>query len=564
MRSNHDVVAEIGRVTARRRNPKVAGIGLCLALLSGCAQGQAPEMTAVESPPDPSPTPFLPSTATPTPETVSVWIAPSVPPEARGLFLDSLSILGWPVLVAQDESAASVRLVPDGGMPFARWTYALVAPFPTVEDSFSIEEFGAEWRGEAENGWQILVTPSVRTLLEARLGSPGPEVIEAPAGFLVDQAWESRPSLSLVPFESLGLRWKVLEVEGQSPIRKDFDPASYPFDVVFGLEGDPGTVSRIAEALGLPENVSRNRRSDRLTTVVVTGVTALTRATAWRMEARGVNYPAELIGAWLSQADITHISNEVSFKPDCPPPTGNLNILLFCSLPGHIALLETVGADVVELTGNHVLDAGRDAFMYSMDLYEARGWPTFGGGRNLSLAGKPALFEHNGNRFAFLGCNEAGPPGAWARDDSPGAMPCGEDRLLPEIGALRGEGYLPFFTFQWHEHYVPFPYSNQREVFRAAAQAGAAVVSGSQAHQPMGFEFEGESLVHYGLGNLFFDQMWSQSVRQEFIDRYVVYEGRVVSLELLTAVLEDWAQPRPMTPAERTDFLDMIFSASGW
>src|SRR3990172_1740658 len=67
-----------------------------------------------------------------------------------------------------------------------------------------------------------------------------------------------------------------------------------------------------------------NRREDRLTTVVMTGVTALTRATAWEMERSGVTRPARDIGAWLREADVTHISHEVAFSPDCPPPEPDL------------------------------------------------------------------------------------------------------------------------------------------------------------------------------------------------------------------------------------------------
>jgi poly-gamma-glutamate synthesis protein (capsule biosynthesis protein) len=58
--------------------------------------------------------------------------------------------------------------------------------------------------------------------------------------------------------------------------------------------------------------------------------------------------------------------------------------------------------------------------------------------------------------------------------------------------------------------------------------------------------------------------MWSLEVRQEFIDRYVFYDGRLLSVELMTALLEDWAQPRPMTPDERATFLGAMFKASGW
>jgi poly-gamma-glutamate synthesis protein (capsule biosynthesis protein) len=132
------------------------------------------------------------------------------------------------------------------------------------------------------------------------------------------------------------------------------------------------------------------------------------------------------------------------------------------------------------------------------------------------------------------------------------------------IGELRSEGYLPIFTFQWNEYYQPKPSTKQKEDFRAVAEAGAVIVSGSQAHQPQAFEFVGDGLIHYGLGNLFFDQMWSIAVRQEFIDRHVFYDGVYISTEVLTAFLEDFAQPRPMTIEEREYFLGNIFSASEW
>lgn len=467
---------------------------------------------------------------------------------------------------ASEPEAASIELRPSADVPYARWTYALASAFPTIEDGITWEAFSSRWRGAVEGSPPILVTGDVRALLEERLGPAGPGSVEdVPPESLLDSAWTSRPALAVVPFGDLQAKWKVLDVDGRSPVRKGFQPEADPLTVTFGLAGNPAQVARVSRALGLASgSVRTNRDPDKLTVVVLTGVTALTRATAWRMQVRGVTYPDELIGDWLRGADITHVSNEVAFTPDCPPATANLDILVFCSQPGDLALLEDIGTDVVELTGNHVLDAGPAAFLYSMDQYDARGWKTYGGGRDLEAAGQPALFEHNGNRLAFLGCNEAGPPNAWATASGPGSLPCGRDRLLPEIDRVRQDGYLPIFTFQWHEHYIPWPDPNQREAFLAAADAGAVVVSGSQAHQPQGFEFRGDSFIHYGPGNLFFDQMWSLEVRQEFIDRYVFYDGRLLSVELMTALLEDWAQPRPMTPDERATFLGTMFKASGW
>jgi len=97
--------------------------------------------------------------------------------------------------------------------------------------------------------------------------------------------------------------------------------------------------------------------------------------------------------------------------------------------------------------------------------------------------------------------------------------------------------------------------------FQALAAAGADIVQGSQAHYPMGFEFYGNNLIHYGLGNFLFDQMWEPN-RNEFIDRHILYDGKYINTELKTAILMDWSRPTPMTTEEREQFLDQIFRAS--
>ena len=139
------------------------------------------------------------------------------------------------------------------------------------------------------------------------------------------------------------------------------------------------------------------------------------------------------------------------------------------------------------------------------------------------------------------------------------------DWLVGEVTRLRGEGYLPIVTFQHYEYYTYEAQQPQMRDFRAVAEAGAVIVSGSQAHQPHAFEFNSDALIHYGLGNLFFDQYEiSFPTRQGFIDRHIFYNGEHIGSELLTILFIDYARPRPMTPEERDDLLKAVFSASGW
>jgi len=291
------------------------------------------------------------------------------------------------------------------------------------------------------------------------------------------------------------------------------------------------------------------------------------RATAFKMEQNGVLYPGQDIGAWLREADVTHISNEVSFAVDCPYPDPNTGSMIFCSNPAYMALLKDISTDVVELTGNHLNDYGTRPFLYTLDLYRQNGIPYYAGGVDAAEAQSALTIEDHGNKLAFLGCNPPGPSGVWATDTSPGAAYCSDYQWMKDsLANLRAQGYITIATLQYNEYYQSPPSETQARDFGRLAEAGASIVSGSQAHYPQTFLFQGDSFIHYGLGNLFFDQMDIPvpGTRREFIDRYVIYDGKLLSVELLTAMLEDWSRPRPMTLEERASFLQEIFTASGW
>jgi hypothetical protein len=509
-----------------------------------------------------TPTPFQPNYPSPTqafptpniaePTPLTLWITPNAPPGLRQLAAQ------WQVPLTQNPDAL-LRL--KQGYNGIVWIYALVAPFPTLEDSASLDDLRAIWRGEANsplNGSPLWMSESTLQAWRAEWGEPAAGVVQVAAEEQIRPlAWQTR-GWAIIPFEELHPEWKVLSINGQSPIHKNFDPSLYPLKLSFGL--NTPSITRYP----LPAS---NYDPARMTVVALTGVTALVRATANKMDVNGVLYPATYVAETLRSADITHISNEVPFAENCPPPQPFSLSLMFCSDPKYIALLEALGTDVVELTGNHFQDWGSAATLMTLDMYTARGWQYYGGGRDVQDAREPALFEHNGNRFAFIGCNPVGPPMAWATATAPGAANCDDLRwMTAEIARLRDEGYLVIVTFQHFEYYTPQMRPEQRRDFRAVAEAGAVLVSGSQAHFPQVMEFHEGVFIHYGLGNLFFDQMDFPVVgtRRGTIDRHVFYNGRHISVELLPTMTEDYAVPRWMTDAERAEFLRYIFSASGW
>ncbi|MGW8252012.1 MAG: CapA family protein, partial [Anaerolineales bacterium] len=432
----------------------------------------------------------------------------------------------------------------------------------------SFENLERAWRGEAAGALPkgaLLMDESTLYSMSALWGQPAAQAVEVlPSGELLAQAW-SRRAWAILPFEALEPRWKVLEVDGGSPIRKDFNPQAYPLSVPVSLTGDPVLAETIRTVYGDTMVPTTNRDPGRMTVLVMTGVTAMVRGTAFAMERKGVEYPGLDVGAWLREADLTHISNEVPFAQDCPYPDPFQAEMRFCSDPRYIGLLESIGADIIELTGDHFQDWGAAAMKLTLKMYQERGWLYFGGGENLEEGRRALIVEHNGNRLAFIGCNAKGGSFAQASANHPGAAPCHAGWMSGEIARLRESGYLPIATFQHFEYYTYQAQPNQKSDFKQMAAAGAVIVSGSQAHQPQALEFHKGALIHYGLGNLFFDQYdVSAATRQAFIDRHVFYNGCHISTELLPAVFLDYARPRPMTAQEAGELLEAVFTASGW
>ncbi len=521
-----------------------------------------PTLSQPDQPPPPTndltgqPTPLVPPTSQPPPSMLwEVALSPAVPPalaeEVRRVLAsdDRFTETAWEV-----GKQVHLIVVPDGERFLAEWVYVVAGSFDTVRDGVTLAELAS---------WPVLWGDAATTAVFA---PSFPTLTSTPD--IPSDLWAQTDALALLPFDQLTPDLKLMALDGVNPLYPNL-PAGYPLTRSFGLLGEATAALALQTAWEEAGTPTTNRDENKLTRTAVTGVTALVRATAAQMESNGILWPGEEVAAVLQTADIAHISNEVSFVADCPFPNAYSSSLVFCSADKYLQLLTHLGTDVVELTGNHVNDYGSAQFARTIDMYETAGMKFFGGGRDLEEAHQPALFEHNGNKIAFVGCNPAGPPGAWATTTTAGSTPCGDYSLLKQqIAALRQEGYQVIATLQYPEHYDYVPMAQQKVDFRALTEAGATAVSGSQAHHVAGFGFykngKNGGFIHYGPGNLFFDQMDMMGTRQTVVANYIFYDGRLLSVNLWTGLIESYARPRLMTAEERAAFLQTLFAASDW
>ncbi|MEZ4831891.1 MAG: CapA family protein [Caldilineaceae bacterium] len=444
--------------------------------------------------------------------------------------------------------------------------FAPVVPFDTVNDETTLAQLAARWRGEEDGG---LIAP-LESLAELTgiFGVPPADSVNVTSAALIFDALTASPgAIGIVAFDDLHPRFKVLAVDGANVLSNQLDAVSYPLAAALVTQGD-GAAALSAQLAGLAPETT-NRHADQLTTLIMTGVTAMSRVTALRMEQRGYTYPALVISDTLAAADITHISNEVPFLDDCVVNASENNLVL-CSDTTYWAALEAVGTDIVGLSGNHVNDFGRDGARRSITWYRDNNIPIYGGGMNIEEACAPLMWEHNGNTFAFIATLAFEPSFAWATEDQPGACYYynEKERIFDLIAEVRPQVDIVAVELQYLETYNPYPTPQQVIEFRELREQGVDIVTGVQSHVPQAMEpyapnaDRNASIIVYGLGNLFFDQMWSWQTRTELMARHTIYQGKLLSTEILTAVLEDYAQPRWTTPAERADLLRSIFNAA--
>jgi poly-gamma-glutamate synthesis protein (capsule biosynthesis protein) len=247
----------------------------------------------------------------------------------------------------------------------------------------------------------------------------------------------------------------------------------------------------------------------------------------------------------------------------------------FCSPPNSIDTLKAIGADVIELTGNHNNDYGSQYNTTTIEAYKEEGMEYFGGGLDTEDASKPYITTVDGTSIAFLGYNYydaivAGGTNALAGIDKAGANPYSESQVKADIERVRDDVDIVIVDFQYQECYsypdsdviYPVcyrPITNQTSVFRQAIDDGADIVIGTQAHQPQTYELYKDGEIFYGLGNLFFDQSMWIGTRQGMILTHYFHNGELIQTKVTPTIYDSSLQVE-IAPKEDADLLLELLS----
>jgi len=226
-----------------------------------------------------------------------------------------------------------------------------------------------------------------------------------------------------------------------------------------------------------------------------------------------------------------------------PTPTGQIQFSVSSStLP---ALLERDFA-LMSLANNHSLDFGDEGLEHTKVALQSVGIKSFGSGNGVDAA-SIQTFRINNRSVAVIGIN---------------ALSSVESSSLRDVftKATRMSDFQIVYV-HWGEEYALAQNATQRSLAKDYITLGADMVIGHHPHVTQGIEVIDDVFVFYSLGNLLFDQYFSQDVQ----------EGLALTLQLAPSprvVLEPYtsrhalSQPRPMVLHERLEFLAGIAERS--
>lgn len=355
---------------------------------------------------------------------------------------------------------------------------------------------------------------------------------------------------------------KLLAVDGEYYLETFTTGAKYKYLRVAGEQVED--VAKVEERLRplMPELPSK----ETVLSFTQTGVTALSRGMNAKMaEVGDGKYFAANIGEYLRKFDLTHTSNESSFS-------GWASASNICSDGRFIDTLTEIGLDVVELTGNHNADCGAEDATATFEQYQSLGIKTVGGGRNATEAEVPLQIAQKGTQITMLAYNQSTGGATWG--DYPGANQYYAENATARIAEAKARGDFVIVDVQFNEcnfyddvnentycDRADSAPGDQVGLFRGLIDMGADVVVGTSAHQTQTFERYKDGEIYYGLGNIFFDQIWWPGTTRSLGLTHYFWKNKLLQTRRFGTVYDASYQTRLMNTEEIEWFINRLNQA---
>jgi poly-gamma-glutamate capsule biosynthesis protein CapA/YwtB (metallophosphatase superfamily) len=217
----------------------------------------------------------------------------------------------------------------------------------------------------------------------------------------------------------------------------------------------------------------------------------------------------------------------------------------------------------VSLANNHIRDFGATGLLQTIANVTKRGIAVSGAGKNLAAARKPVILEAGGTKVAILGY-DAIASSYHATATRVGSAGLSAKYVREDVAAARAAGAQLVIVYpHWGNEYHDTPFAAQKQFARMIIDNGADMVIGNHAHWAAAIEIYKGKPVWYALGNLVFDQNWSEPTMEGITLELTFHGAKLVQVHIHPYIILDKAQPNFLDPAgDGRVVMGQVFTAS--
>lgn len=237
----------------------------------------------------------------------------------------------------------------------------------------------------------------------------------------------------------------------------------------------------------------------------------------------------------LVRADLKLANLEVGLADDDSPlPSG-----VCAPREAFFRMHEALPFDLYSLANNHCCDAGREAFVKTLELFDSMGIGYVAGGRNQPEAETWRVRDVKGVSVGVAAF--AQDEHQVARAGEPGTAWLTETRVRETASAMAVACDVPIMMLHEGFEFMDVPRSDFRQLCRDVIDADVRVVIAHHPHVPQGIERWGNGIILYGVGNFFFTQPHFApypEARRSFVPRLHFRGESLYAMELQPVVID--------------------------
>jgi poly-gamma-glutamate synthesis protein (capsule biosynthesis protein) len=206
--------------------------------------------------------------------------------------------------------------------------------------------------------------------------------------------------------------------------------------------------------------------------------------------------------------------------------------------------LKHAGVGLVGLANNHMMDYTLAGLRDTLQAFRQAELPVVGAGFKLD-AEQPFIFQKHGRRVALLAFSDVVPRNSGATETHPGIASAKDEQDLGDaIRRARRRADFVVLMMHWGGQGSHLILPRQRQLARAAVEAGSDVIVGMHPHVLQGIEYIGHVPVLYSIGNFAFAS--KRPASQESVLVKLKFDSeRLAEVGLVPVVISSCGVPTP-------------------